>query len=348
MPDQSKLQNPCPEYLLRIACFDAYALAVENLRSDDATHCERVTEIDVAATYYRHPYHGFFHNDRRTGRPRKPIEPSQYSDDAEKAIANTRVLIAYRPAEITRLHFANAQHEEFVYGGSRSGYAGGFQALLETTHSGEELLAKLNPDSCRNGACMGVGPVGILPNVADALRVAAVQASVTHNTRCGIFCARTIALAAHYAFYHPRDERSRLREYLLDHRDLLGERFDDEKDCGHSHLFTSVIETPWDDHHGVWEGPGLPPIGLSTVQAALTLAVPAEPAHDSMIAALRRLLRMGGDTDSVAAVVAALMAPWHQDEPLPDFLVRDLECGSPKTGAFRLLGLGDTLVRKFT
>ncbi len=347
MADCRTLQNPCPEYLVRVGCFDAFAAGVENLRGDDAALYARAARLDPAVGYLRHPFHGVPKLDTQTGRRiRGALSPGMYTDDTERLIANARALLEIGPEHATSLGFATAYLDEFRFGGKRPGYAARYQAFLERVRDAHQFVAEMRPDSCRNGACMGVGVLGIQPKVGDVLRLAAMQASVTHNTRCGLFSARTVALAAHYAFRYPREERQRLRTYLLDHRKLLWQP-GEEIDCGHGDLFEQVLTTPWDDRLGVWEGKGLPPIGLSTVQAALTLAVPEDPAHDSMLAALRRLLLMGGDTDSVAAVVAAIMAPWHRDEPFPDFLERDLELGSPDTGPVRLRRLGGDLIRRF-
>ncbi len=348
MSDRRKLQNPCPEYLVRVGCFDAFAAGVENLRGDDAALYAQAARLDPAVGYLWHPFHSVPKIDKETGRRiRGPLSPGMYTDDTERLIANARVLLEIGPEYATPLSFATAYLDEFRFGGKRPGYASRYQAFLETVKTAQQFVAEMRPNSCRNGACMGVGILGILPEIEGVLRLAAMQASVTHNTRCGLFTARAVALAAHYAFYYPREERHQLRAYLLDHRELLWQPSEGEIDCGHGDLFEPVLTTPWDDRQGVWEGEGQPPIGLSTVQAALSLAVPADPAHDSMLAALRRLLLMGGDTDSVAAVVAAIMAPWHRAERFPDFLERDLELGNPDTGPARLRRLGGDLVRRF-
>ncbi len=346
---QPALLNRCNEYLVRVACFDAFAAGVENLRGEHEHLYAEAARLDPAVGYLRHPIHGVAKIDEKTGRRlREPLLPGMYTDDTERMIANARVLLEIGPEHATPLGFAAAYLDEFRFGGKRPGYAPGYQAFLETVKDARQFVAEMVPNSCRNGACMGVGVIGIQPDVHEALRLAAMQAAVTHNTRCGLFTARAVALAAHFAFHHPREERSRLRTYLLDQRELLWSAYGDEADCGHRGLFEAALLVPWDDRHGVWERKGLPPIGLSTLQAALTLAAPIAPdQEDSMLDALRRLLRMGGDTDSVAAVVASIMAPWHRGETFPPFFERDLELGSPDTGASRLYRLGGQLIRRF-
>lgn len=345
---QPRLLNRCNEYLVRVACFDAFAAGVENLRGKDAWLYAEAARLDPAVGYLPHPFHSVAKVDKETGRQiRGPLSPGMYTDDTERLIANARVLLEIGPEHATPLGFATAYLDEFRFGGKRPGYAGRYQAFLESVKDAHQFVAEMKPNSCRNGACMGVGVLGIQPDVSEVLRLAAMQATVTHNTRCGIFTARAVALAAHFAFYHPREERDCLRSYLFDHCALLWQPYDGEIDCGHADLFERTLTAAWDDQHGVWEGEGLPPIGLSTVQAALTLAVPGDPEQDSMLAALRRLIRMRGDTDSVAAVVAAMMAPWHRTERFPEFLERDLELGSPDTGLARLSRLGGDLVRRF-
>lgn len=337
-----KLFNSCPEYLARVACLDAYAAAVENLRGDDVRYYAQAMKIDPAYGYLRHPYHGIPRVDPRTSRVRRALLRGMYTDDTERLIANARVLLDFEVEDITRLAFATAYVDEFRYGGERPGYAGGYQVILETVRTGEDLLRKLKPTSCKNGACMGAAVIGMLPSVEDVLRVAAIQASVTHNTRCGVFTARSAALAAHFAFYHDRAELGCLRDYLSDHLETLTMPHGNEIECGHDARFELTLREPWIADEPVLHTDNRP-IGLSTVQAALTLVTQ----ETSLIGALRRGIGFQGDTDSVLATAAGIMAPWHRAEQLPAFFERDLEPGSPDTGLPRLLRLGGSLVRRF-
>ena len=339
------LRHPCVNLLLRIACFDAYALAAEFV--DDAGFVARVAQIDPSRGYHAHPrYRG--------------LRPGMYSDDTERAVANARVLVGLADGiPATPLAFANTYVDEFNRSGKRKGYARNYQAFLEKVKSGEAFLETIKPASCRNGAAMGAGPIGVLPSVGDVLRVAAIQASVTHNTKCGIFSARAAALATHFALYEDDPLDPCLRTYLLDHFSALAAPFGDEDDCGHGHLFAGVIRGPWRMSSRVWDEPDHP-TALGTIAAALALVAPSRSdwayrllghAHHSrgtfLLHALRHVLVPGSDTDSVAAVLAAWLAPRFRHERLPTFFERDLEFADPWTGTPRLLELGGLLMKKY-
>lgn len=83
-------------------------------------------------------------------------------------------------------------------------------------------------------------------------------------------------------------------------------------------------------------------IAIATIRAALTLAA----TQPTFVDVVRGAIRYRGDTDSVAAVAVAIMAPRHL-EALPDFFERGLELGSPKTGTVRLRPLGKAPMSRF-
>lgn len=329
-----RIQHPCPELLLRIACFDAYALALEFFMRNETTLQEREEGrpiVDMVRTM--NPKFGYHQNQRHV-----ELKASCYSDDTERAIGNVRALL--EPQSVTREMLASIYVDEFNRSGRRKGYARGFQVFLESVKNGKEFLAKIRSSSCRNGAMMGAGVFGVLPSIEEVLHAAAVQASVTHNTRCGIFTARVAALATHFAFYH-HDGLHALRAFLMTHEEKLAAPFANEEDCGHMPLFHQSLETPW--RNQIVSMTDTCPLGLATVQSSLTIASQVSSLRDGM----DRCLNLGGDTDSVAAVIASIMAPRHRAETLPAFLERDLEFCSPWTGTPRLLELGGALMCKY-
>ncbi len=305
-----------PTQLLRIAIADAYAAGAEFLkfpRDND------VRDSCLAFKgYVAHPTHGHV--------------AGSYTDDTEMSVANARVLLDCTPP-YTPLMFADAYMKEFVRGGRRKGYAKGFQSVLESVRTGTELLAKLNPDSRKNGAMMRAVSFGVLPTIAHVLEVATVQASITHNTPEGLFSARAVALMSHFALYE------NLPLYLMacycqDHLPK-----EDLKSFG-SVFSGSYSEAPvaaTADHS----------IAITTTHAVVDLVIGVDVANNSLMQMLDRLLRWGGDTDSVAAVAWGIASPRFQDERLPDFMERDLEQGNPYTGAPYLRALGAQLMEKF-
>lgn len=332
-----KIAHPCPELLLRVACFDAYAAAFEFVVRTDQSPKEQAEAREMVRSFGgMHPAFGYQQNPRHL-----EAKASCYTDDTERAIGNARALLEYSP-HLTRSTFAAIYVDEFNRSGRRKGYARGFQVLLESVKTGGELLAKIRSRSCKNGAMMGAGVLGVLPTIEEVLEAAAIQASVTHNTRCGIFTARVAALATHFALYRC-DPLDGLRAFLLEHGEVLWAQHDNEEDCGHTPFFRTSLTEPWVSkivsHSETY------PLGLATVQATLTRVSRME----GLTEAMSRCLEMGGDTDSVAAVLASILAPRCRAEKLPDFLERDLEFCDPWTGTPpRLLQLGGALMRKYS
>lgn len=306
------MENRNPDLLLYIAMADAYAAACEYVRPP---HRDRlVADCLACERYHRHPTHRH--------------EPGFYTDDAEMSIANARVLVD-QPPPYTPLMFADAYVREFARGGRRDGYARGFQAFLESVRSGEEFLARIRPDSQKNGAAMRAVPFGVIPDRDAVVDAATIQARTTHDTPEGRFSARAVALMAHFSLY-TTEPLSAVRSYLA--------RTLPEED---TRRFARTIETPWDERVPVT---GLAaPVGLTTTQAAIHLV----ETGTSLIEMMRRVIRIGGDTDSVAAIVWGIASARFRDERLPEFFARDLEGGSAVTGSASLRFLGAELMERF-
>lgn len=300
-----------PSILLRIAIADAAAAGAEYLKFPrDAGVLDRVLALD---RYVAHPTHGH--------------AAGKYTDDAEMSIGCAEVLVACREPFVP-LQFADSWMREFNRGGRRHGYAGGFQRFLEETTDGRHFLERIRPDSEKNGAAMRSAVFGVLPTVDRVLEAVTTQAAVTHNTPPALFSARAAALMAHFALYS-RDPLARAGEYCLEYLPREDVR-----------LYGYTLRTPWDGRPVT--GGGVP-VSVTTAHAAATLVMNGP----SLMAMLRRCIEWGGDTDSVAAVAWGIASPRFQDEGLPDWMERDLEFGSPKTGAPHLRALGERLMARF-
>lgn len=307
------MRHPNPDILLHIAMADAYAAATEYLKFPE--HDALRDEALKFERYLQHPTH-------------LKLSPGFYTDDTEMSAANARVLIAKDPP-YSRLDFADAYVEEFAFGGRRDGYSRGFQAVLERAGSGTELLAAVDGRSDKNGAAMRAAVFGVLPTVQDVLNAATVQARVTHDTPEGRFGARAVALMSRYALYGDAP-LSLIANHCLAH---LPE--EDVERFGH------VFREQWDG--GPVRATERASVGVTTVHAAVHLVM-NEP---SLMAMLETAIRWGGDTDSVAAVAWGIASARFRDESLPAFLERELEGGSPVTGAARLRELGRRLMEKY-
>ncbi len=298
--------------LLFIGIADAYAAATEYIKLPE--HESVLRAALIFTNYCAHPTH---HE-----------SPGNYTDDTEMSCANARVLIAHS-APYSAEMFADAWVREFLRGGKRKGYSRRFQIFLELVNNGGEFLARIDPRSSKNGAAMRSVPFGALPIIDDVLSVATTQARITHDTPEGIFSARAVALMSHFALYET-GSLVELPEYCL--RNLPAEdraRYD------------FVFTKPWPERRV--RDYAEASIAITTVHAALDTII----RQHSLLNILERIIRLGGDTDSVAAIAWGVASARFQDERLPGFMRPYLESGSLTTGAEYLCSLGEQLMDKF-
>jgi len=302
------------DILLYIGMADAYGAGVEYLKLPR----DQAVQEDALRFYHyvTHPTHN--------------MQYGAYTDDTEMSIANTRVLLENDPP-YTPLMFAEAYVQEFNRGGRRNGYARSFQKFLESVRTGNEFLTNIQSYSRRNGACMRAVPLGTLPHIHDVLEIAAIQASVTHNTLEGILSSEVVALMSHYALYEATSFQD-IGEYCLEY--LAPYRYKDDP-------LIDILTTPWlsipvhQDPYGCE--------ALTTIHAVTHLLT-----HEtSLMRMLEQIIRWGGDTDSVAAITWGIASARYQDEVLPEFMEREIEDGSVLTGAIYLKGLGMQLMNRF-
>ncbi len=295
------MRNPNPNMLLRIAQGDAFCAATEYLKfpRDQAVR-------DQALRFQRfgqHPKH-------------LELKPGWYTDDTQMACAVAEVLISGRP--FTREKFADAFVRCFKRD-ERKGYSGAFQTFLEKVNSGEEFLAKIQPNSDKNGAAMRAVPIGVLPTPEEVLAVAELQAKLTHDTPDGILSAQAVALMSHYALYE--GEEGGLGEYLI----------------------KNLPEFP--KTMLLWAGDPVvgPRVGIKTALAVLHLLITHSPKQNTpLVSILRQIIEWGGDTDSVAAIAWGI-ASTTMKEDVPEFLETQLEPGR-KYGVSFLKSLGTSLM----
>lgn len=304
------------KFLLYTAMADAYGMGCEYLKPETRPEDKLVVdEILKLERYVAHPGHGKW-----------APGPGQYTDDTEMCLANTNVLLSDK-TKYTKLDFADAYVKEFAYGGQRKGYSKGFQAILETVNSGEELLKAVVPNSEKNGAAMRATPFGVMNNIHDLLDAATVSASVTHDTAIGHFSARAMALAKHFSLYVDED--------MVEVRDWIRENLPSE-----DMKFRNILTHKWNGTPVV--GNSLGPVGLTTVSAVLELIT----THNDLLEMLHTACSWGGDTDSVSSLAWGIYSA-RTDQALPGFFEHCLEFGSPKTGSPRLLLLGEKLLSKY-
>jgi ADP-ribosyl-[dinitrogen reductase] hydrolase len=227
--------------------------------------------------------------------PRHAIEPGRYTDDTQMSIAVAELLVSSAP--FTRENLADGFVQAFQRD-RRPGYARGFYEFLSGVKDGSDFLARIRPSSDKNGGAMRAVPVGVLPRVEEVVASSALQARLTHDTTEGATAAVAVALMAHF-FLYGLGARRELPAFLA----------------------ALAPGPPWSEP---WSGQ-VDVKGYSAARAALGIVLE----HDRLTAMLDRAVRLGGDTDTVAAIAlgVASCCPEVQSD-LPQRLLMGLEAGT--------------------
>lgn len=292
--------------LLRIAQADAYALAYEYVKDQDAPGLR--DELLKLERYHQHPtYH--------------KMQPGSYSDDGQMSIAIAELLIdpglsGWNAQRIIDRFFECFKRDQ------RDGYSRAFQALLEESRTPDELRLKIKPNSTANGAAMRSVPLGVIKDPKHLVVYAGLQAGTTHCTYGGINSSIAVALMSHFALYDRRDFSSMLQ-------------------WGNQHCWIfEQFREPWVGPVQARKVPGDPGVGLNTAHAVCTLLT----TQTSLMGIMRQVIEWGGDTDSVASIAWGIASARYPDEVLPEFLERDLEANNATYGPAFLRSLGTRLM----
>lgn len=261
--------------LVEIAIGDAYGAGFEFAPD------QFVAENNNLSRYFPHPKDGH------------SLPVGSYTDDTQMSIALTELILAGGP--YTNASVADAFVNTFKRD-PRQGYAERFFTLLKSCDSGKDLLDNIMPSSTRNGAMMRSVPLGIISDAGAVLRIAALQAAVTHDTFEGKLSSQVIALMSHAL--------------------IRGAPIRDLPRIVRNDLEYELVAWP--------DGVRVACDADQTVRAVWS----ALSATKTMSEALTKAVSFGGDTDSVAAVTLGLasVGDTHAHD-LPAHLYRDLDNG---------------------
>ncbi|SMF03969.1 ADP-ribosylglycohydrolase [Alteromonadaceae bacterium Bs31] len=227
-----------------------------------------------------------------------------YTDDTQMSLAIAELIISN--VAWTKENLADKFVECFKRD-ERLGYSKGFYLFLQSVQSGAEFLNKMKPNSTRNGAAMRSAPLGYVSDVNRLLKMAELQASITHDTEIGRRSSQAVALASHYAIYN-LGAKENLTEYVSQH-----------------------TKFNWQDN---WSSP-VACCGEETVNALLTVLKSSETLKEILLASVA----FGGDVDTVAAVGLGIGSVSNDySSGLPTFLYEQLENG--RYGKTYLLEMG--------
>jgi ADP-ribosylglycohydrolase len=227
--------------------------------------------------------------------PRHDIAPGRYTDDTQMSIAVAELIVSGAP--FTRENLADCFVQAFQRD-QRTGYARGFYEFLKGVKDGADFLTRIRPTSDKNGGAMRSAPVGIFTTVGEVVDKAALQARLTHDTEEGAGAAVAVALMAHF-FLYGLGARRELPAFLA------------------SYAPGPAWSEPWTGAVDVK--------GYSAARAALGIVLD----HDRLTTMLDQAVRLGGDTDTVAAIALGVgsCCPEVQND-LPQRLLLGLEAGT--------------------
>jgi ADP-ribosylglycohydrolase len=245
-------------------------------------------------------------------------EPGQPTDDTAMALSVALALASGQP--ITPELFAARFLEDLDFRSGRfgamfwnGGPGGATTRALRRLHAGAAPATNGHADDGGNGAAMRVHPVGCLRDRQTVLEVAAMQAKVTHGHPAAIASAQAVAALVFDA----------LAGVAPSKRPPLG--IDD---------FT-FLEAWSESHHDLTRGDRLP---SNLRNAAMSGWVTVATAHaitllydDEPHLAIGAAAASGGDTDTVASIVGAIVGARHGSAALTSRWIESLAAGTAET-----------------
>lgn len=207
----------------------------------------------------------------------------------------------------------------------RRGYTPYLFLILINSRSGKELLSKLSGDSDKSGAFMRAAPIGMYSDLDEVMEKAALQAMVTHDSWVGRNSAIGAAMMAHY-FYHdlgPKDEMVQwLKDTHFKHTLFAEKPFwvpSDKGNPDNGGKGFGVEVKPWKQDQRVRVH------GWDCFEAAVYVVNEC----DTMSDVLHLSVALGGDSDTVATVAAAVASCSKEiSQDIPVQLIEGLENGS--------------------
>ena len=256
--------------LLEIAIGDAYGAGFE------FAPLEKVARYNTVTQYHAHEW---------------GIPAGHYTDDTQMSLAIAELILSGK--EWNKENLAQ-QFVKCFKRDERLGYSKGFYHFLQSINTESEFIRHIKPNSTRNGAAMRSAPLGYLRDIPQLLKMANLQASLTHNTEIGKKSSQAIALAAHFFLFN------------------LGKR---------QQLYEFVTEYSKHSWRNDWAGP-VGCCGEETVNAVISVLEKSTSLKEVLI----NSVSFSGDVDTVAATslgIASCSGEYRKD--LPQFLYDNLE-----------------------
>ena len=303
--------------LYQIAVGDAYGGGFE---AADPKFIKEFNDLE----YVNHP--------RKVARNPDSYNPSlipmgKYTDDTQMSLAIAEAMLDENEPW-TKESLANRFVEVFKRD-VRRGYTGYFFKVLSNAESGKDMLENIDGKSIKSGAAMRAASLGLYPDIAEIIRKAEIQASVTHDSWLGRKSSVAVALMTHYFCYNlgqKQDLVSWLNPYLENRL----------------HIESFEVEGTYVQN---WR-PSSDRYVRSQACDCLEAAIYAIETHDSISQILWQCVEYTGDVDTVAAIAMGPASFCSEiDQTLPDVLVWNLE--NNRFGADYLKDLDRQLLEKY-
>lgn len=231
--------------------------------------------------------------------------PGMYTDDTQMGLALGRWLLTATPATISQ-----TQPREIAWffvdtfqRDPRQTYSRRMFNFLKSHPNVDDFLGSIDASSTRSGAAMRSAILGVLPTLDDVVRIAALQAKITHNTAEGIATGVAVASAAWYVRHGGSIDRAIYWAQGQAWKAAVDSMPNPSLD------FLERQKETWENTD--WSVPPASPVsyhGVPCVHAAFYALVHH---FDDPIAMLQAIVSYGGDTDTVAAIAMGIrsMAP---------------------------------------
>lgn len=212
------------------------------------------------------------------------ILPGMYTDDSQMSSAIIK-LMTHKPVsewfdDRVVSHFFLLEFQQ----SPRKGYSKGLYEVMSTSRDWIDFLKKIATfgKSTSNGGCMRSVPIGMLPSLDLVKKFARFQAEITHKDTA-VDAAELVAVAAHMLMYRPK-------QIIVDGLYSLVQT--------NTSYFPDIVPT-------LSRVSGKEHLGLKTAITAIKLFEDCKLNRNlSIHECIRESILLGGDTDTVAAIVA--------------------------------------------
>lgn len=259
------------------------------------------------------------------------IEPGFYSDDTEHTIGLTKALLDQR--EFTQELLLEYWTNEYLTDKQEKGYPRKGHGSIKNFYEGKQTIAEVrdgqrNRDDPGNAPPMRAVPLGFVPD-NKINEYAIINADATHPHPKGRAASIIVARGVEHLIVKKDNQQDILKYALttIDEKDTIDALQAADKLPAPHLLMGNEYETllgpqpmQFPPVKG-WQIYGLPCAAMRTAVTALYIIKHSQTAFDG----LKGSIRMGGDIDSLAAIVTGALAGRFGLESLPKYMLEQVE-----------------------